>query len=94
MNGTNGDLADYRGYFQLEGDIGNPEGLDLHGRYRHGEEGATWQFDLSYPLDKIPALEGFLDLFLHLQYSSGYSEQMLEYDKREDVIRLGFSLVR
>ena len=91
---TNGDLSDYRGYFELESDIGDPEGLGLRSYYRHGNEGATWQFDLSYPLDKIPALEGFLDIFLHLQYYSGYSEQMLEYSKREDVIRLGFSLVR
>ena len=93
-NATNGDLADYRGYFDLEATIGFPEGLALDTHFRHGREGSTWQLDLSYPLDQIAGLVGLPDIYLHVRFYSGYSEQMLEYDQREDVILVGFSLVR
>lgn len=93
-NDTNPDLADFRGYFDLETKIGHARGLVLENHYRHGRKGGTWQFDLSYPLDRIPFLEGLLDMYLHAQFFSGYSDNLLEYNQREDVFRLGFSLVR
>lgn len=93
-NDTNGDLSDYRGYFDLETSIGDPTGLALRSHYRHGEKGGTIRLDLSYPLDQIPLFRGFLDLYLYARYHSGYSEQMLEYSQREDVFSLGFALVR
>lgn len=91
---TNPDLADYRGYVDLSAGIGSPEGLALDTHLRHGRKGTTWQMDLSYPLDQIPGLEGLLDIYLHVRFYSGFSEQMLEYDQKEDVILFGFSLVR
>ncbi|WDP92223.1 MAG: phospholipase A [Desulfobacter sp.] len=91
---SNGDLADYRGYFDIENKIGDPQGFVLENHFRQGRKGGTWQFDLSYPLDRIPWFRGFVDMYLHAQYVTGYSDQLLIYDQREDIIRLGFSLVR
>jgi len=91
---TNGDLADYRGYFDLENKMGDPLGLVFENHFRHGKKGSSWQFDFSYPLNRIPWLKGFLDMYIHAQYFTGYSDQLLKYNQREDVIRLGFSLVR
>jgi outer membrane phospholipase A len=91
---TNPDLSDYRGYFDIEAKIGKPLGLGLETHYRHGKKGATWQFDLSYPINRLPLLSGILDVYLHAQYFSGYAENLLTYDQRTDVFRLGFSIVR
>ncbi len=93
-NDTNPDLEEYRGYFDLEAKIGNPKGLALGTLYRQGKKGITWQGDLSYPINQLPLLNGFLDVYLHAQYFSGYAENLLEYNQRNDVFRLGFSIVR
>lgn len=91
---TNGDLADYRGYFDLETTIGHSYGLALTSHYRHGEEGPTIQLDLSYPMNRIPYLKRLLNVYVYARYSSGYSEQMLKYDRREDIFCLGLALTR
>ncbi len=91
---NNGDLADYRGYFDLESRIGDPDGLALGSNFRHGRKGSSLQFDLSYPLNQIPGFKGMLDMYLHVQYYTGYAEQLLAYKQREDIFRIGFSLVR
>jgi len=91
---TNPDLADYRGYFDIEAKIGDPFGLALETHFRHGKKGGTWQFDLSYPINRMPFLSGILDVYLHAQYFSGYAESLIQYDQRSDVFRLGFSIVR
>ena len=91
---TNPDLADYRGYFDIEAKIGTPLGLALETHYRHGKKGPTLQLDLSYPMNRLPFLNGLLDVYLHAQYFTGYAENLLEYDQRADVFRLGFSIVR
>ena len=93
-NDTNGDLADYRGYVDIESEFGDPKGFALGSHLRWGKEGESWQVDLSYPLNRIPGLEGMLDVYVHAQYYTGYSEQLLIYDRKEDIFRLGFSLVR
>ena len=91
---NNGDLADFRGYFDLAARIGNPDGVALGSHFRHGRRGSSWQVDLSYPLNQIPGFKGMLDMYLHAQYYNGFSEQLLEYKQREDIFRIGFSLVR
>jgi phospholipase A1 len=93
-NTTNPDLSDYRGYFDIETKIGNPLGLALGTNFRYGKKGATWQLDLTYPINQMPLLNGILDVYLHAQYFSGYAENLLEYNKRDDIFRLGFSIVR
>ncbi|MBA3011366.1 MAG: hypothetical protein FP812_14185 [Desulfobacula sp.] len=91
---TNPDLSDYRGYFDIETKIGTPLGLAFETHYRHGKKGPSWQLDMSYPINQLPFLNGILDVYLHAQYFGGYAENLLEYDKRDDIFRLGFSIVR
>lgn len=93
-NRKNPHMADYRGYFDLETRMGDPGGLILENHFGHGSKGGNWKLDLSCPLARLPWLQCDFDLYLHLQYISGYSEQLLRYDRREDVFRIGFSLIR
>ncbi len=88
----NPDLADYRGYFQLETSVGSPDGLVLSTLFRPAEKGNTFQADLSYPLNRI--LGDRFNLFLHAQFYTGYAETLLHYDQRCDIFRLGVSIVR
>jgi outer membrane phospholipase A len=89
---TNGDLADYRGYVDLEVGIFDPEGVALKSHLRWADEGSALQLDLTYPMTRL--LGKSLNVFLHAQYYSGYAETLLDYDQRQDVFRLGFSIVR
>jgi outer membrane phospholipase A len=45
-------------------------------------------------MNQLPFLSGILDVYLHAQFFSGYAENLLSYDQRDDVFRLGFSIVR
>lgn len=89
---TNPDIEDYRGYYELETKIGNPESFVLAGLFRNGDEGSSYQLDLSYPLSKL--LGGSLNIFLHAQYYNGYAETLLHYTEKDDAFRLGISIVR
>ncbi len=89
---NNGDLADYRGYFDLETGILDPEGLALNSHLWWGDAGASVQLDLSYPMGRL--FRRSLNFYLQAQYFSGYAETLLHYDRRQDVFRLGFSIVR
>ncbi|WP_155324307.1 phospholipase A [Desulfosarcina ovata] len=89
---TNADLKDYRGYFDLATEIIDPDGLALESHLWWADKGATLQLDLSYPMPRLLPLS--LSLYLHAQYFSGYAETLLHYDQRQDVFRLGFSIVR
>ncbi|MDL2274799.1 phospholipase A [Desulfosarcina sp. OttesenSCG-928-G10] len=88
----NGDLDAYRGYFVLNTTLADPEGLALESHFRWADKGPSVQLDLTYPMTRI--LPGSLNLYLHAQYFSGYGETLLHYNERDDVIRLGFALVR
>ena len=91
-NETNPDLYKYRGYFNFQAKIGSPEGFVLDTNTRWGEEGPSFQTDLSYPLTSL--FKNRLNLYLHLQYFNGYAERLVEYQKKEEILRLGFSLTR
>ncbi|MCP3940458.1 MAG: hypothetical protein GY710_03125 [Desulfobacteraceae bacterium] len=91
-NATNGDLDKYRGYFNFQAKVGNPEGFVLDTNTRWAEKGPSFQADLSYPLTSF--FKNKLNLYLHLQYFNGYGEQLAEYQKKEEILRLGFSLIR
>lgn len=91
-NDTNPDLYKYRGYFNLLAKIGDPDGLVLETNTRWAEEGPSLQADLSYPLTSL--FQNKLNLYLHLQYFNGYAERLVEYQKKEEILRLGFSLIR
>jgi outer membrane phospholipase A len=89
---TNKDLEDYRGYVDLEVAIVDPEGVALKSHLWWADEGGSLQLDLTYPMTRL--LGKSLNFYLHAQYFSGYAETLLHYDQRQDVFRLGFSIVR
>ena len=89
---TNGDIDDYKGYFDLQVDIVDPEGVSLNSHLWWAKEGPTVQLDLTYPMTALVG-KG-LNFYLHAQYFSGYAETLLHYTERKDVFRLGFSIVR
>ena len=89
---TNEDLEDYRGYVDLEAAIVDPEGAALKSHLWWADEGSSLQLDLTYPMTRL--LGKSLNFYLHAQYFSGYAETLLHYDRRQDVFRLGFSIVR
>lgn len=92
--GLNPDIKRYRGFADIRFVVGMRDGLQLAtvGRVGdHGDRGSA-QFDLTYPLTKI--FNGNTDLCLDAQYFNGYGESLLSYNKRTQVFRVGFSLVR
>jgi outer membrane phospholipase A len=89
---TNEDLEDYRGYVDLEVAIADPEGVALRSHLWLADEGSSLQLDLTYPMTRLFGKS--LNFYLHAQYYSGYAETLLHYDQRQDVFRLGFSIVR
>ncbi len=89
---TNPDLEKYRGYYDLEAKIGNPDSIALAGNFRNGDKGSTYQLDLSYPLSQL--FGGSLDMYIHAQYFNGYAETLLDYNNKSDAFRLGISIVR
>jgi phospholipase A1 len=89
---NNGDLADYRGYFDLETGIMDPEGLSLNSHLWWATEGASVQLDLTYPMNRL--LGKSLNFYLQAQYFSGYAETLIHYNERHDAFRLGFAIVR
>ena len=90
--GSNPDLWAYRGYFDLELSIIDPEGLALDSRLWWAEKGATVQLDLTYPMTRLLGRD--LNLYLQAQYFNGYAETLLHYNTRHNAFRLGFAIVR
>jgi outer membrane phospholipase A len=91
----NPDIADYRGYVDLELAWKDPDGWKLSAMLRKGMESSygSVQVDASYPLDKI--FKGSFDAFVHLQYFNGWGESLLSYNhKLPAQFRLGIMLVR
>jgi outer membrane phospholipase A len=89
---NNGDLADYRGYVDLEAGIIDPEGVALNSHLWWAKEGASVQMDLTYPMTRL--LGKSLNFYLQAQYFSGYAETLIRYNQRQDAFRLGFAIVR
>ncbi len=89
---NNADLADYRGYFDLEVGLMDPEGIVLNSHLWWAREGPSVQLDLTYPMTRL--LGKSLNFYLQAQYFSGYAETLLHFDERHDAFRLGFAIVR
>lgn len=89
---NNADLADYRGYFDLEVGIMNPEGIALNSHLWWARKGASVQLDLTYPMSRL--LGKSLNFYMQAQYFSGYAETLIHYNERHDAFRLGFAIVR
>lgn len=89
---TNEDLDDYRGNVDLEVAVVDLEGVALNSHLWWAKEGISLQLDLTYPMTRLFGKS--LNFYLQGQYFSGYTETLLHYDRRQDVFRLGFSIVR
>jgi phospholipase A1 len=89
---NNGDLADYRGYFDLEAGIMDPDGIALMTHLWWARKGASVQLDLTYPMTRL--LGKSLNFYVQAQYFSGYADTLIHYNERHDAFRLGFSIVR
>ncbi|MFH1061357.1 MAG: phospholipase A [Candidatus Omnitrophota bacterium] len=89
---NNQDLKDYRGYFELGLKAGREDRLMVESHFRPAREGNSWEFDLTYPIQKYFANN--IGVYLHLQYVNSLAENMLNYEDRTEAVRLGVSLVR
>ncbi|MFH0782270.1 MAG: phospholipase A [Pseudomonadota bacterium] len=89
---NNSDLAEYRGYFELETVVGKAHGLMLSTALQFAEKGVSLQTDLTYPLHRL--FNDSLDLFLLVQYTNELAESLIDYREREETLRIGFSLTR
>jgi len=89
---TNPDLSDFIGYFDLQAEIVNPDGLALNTHLWWGKKGATVQLDLTYPMTRL--LTKSLNLYLQAQYFGGYAETLINYNERNNAFRLGVAIVR
>lgn len=90
----NPDIADYRGHFDVRATLGWPDNVQLSALARVGDgfDHGSAMLDLTYPL--FGASGRGLSLYLHAQYFTGYGESLLEYNRRSDAIRFGFSIYR
>lgn len=88
----NADLADYRGYFQLDVALGKADSLVMISTWRWAKEGGSVQVDLSYPASHY--LSDNINIYLHFQYVNALAESMLNYQERTEAFRLGISFVR
>jgi outer membrane phospholipase A len=83
----NGDLADYRGYFELEAKAGKADNLVFSGTLRWAREGASGQLDLTYPVHQYLS-------YLHAEYVNALAESLLNFRERTEAFRLGISFIR
>jgi len=88
----NPDIADYKGYFDLELKFGKPDSLELRSNLRQGSEGGSVQIDFTYPF-RILTFGNFNGYF-QAQYFSGYGETLLLYNQKDSQFRVGFALYR
>lgn len=90
----NPNIGDYRGHASLFASIGNPEGFMLSSELRGGITSGKGnvRVDASYPLNALSFSN--LDLYLYVQLYSGYGEDLLDYDKKDTQVRIGFGFVR
>jgi outer membrane phospholipase A len=90
----NPDISDYRGYCDFGLTVGWKAGFQAAaiGRIGSSGENGSIQIDLTYPLRALG--EGNFDLFLQVQWFSGYGESLITYDQYTDALRVGVGLVR
>lgn len=91
---NNTDIEEFRGYCDLRISTGWADGFQASalGRLGAGGEHGSMQFDLTYPLRAIG--DGNFDLYLQMQWFSGYGESLITYDEYTDSLRIGLGLVR
>ena len=89
---NNSDIADYRGYFELETAVGKAHDYMLTTALRFAQEGTSFQADFTYPLHRLFA--DSLDLYLVIQYVNSLAEDLIDYRERTETVSFGFALTR
>jgi len=89
---NNADLPDYRGHFDIEFKAGKADDMVGSLAFRFAEKGISAQIDLTYPLHRI--YSKLAGIYLHVQYSDSLAESLLNYQERNQTVRLGFAFVR
>ena len=89
---TNADLPDYRGYFDLGAKFGLAESFEVGSQFRWADEGMSFQFDFSYPLNNL--FGDALDIYFYAQYTNALAESLLDFEDRTQSFRLGLALIR
>jgi len=89
---TNEDLADYRGYFELEVKTGKFDNFVMSTTLRSAKKGNSVKVDLTYPLDRY--IFENLSMHLHMQYTNSLAESLLHYQERTRALRIGFTIIR
>ncbi len=90
----NPDISEYRGFCDLRVSAGWSDGFQAAATGRLGSEGdrGSIQIDLTYPLRALG--DGNFDMYLQLQWFSGYGESLITYDEYTDALRFGIGFVR
>ncbi|PZU08618.1 phospholipase A [Sphingomonas sp.] len=90
----NEDIERYRGHTGLYAAFGEDDGLrlSLTSRFAFGSGKGAVDGTLSYPLPKMWASGP--QLYLIAQGFTGYGESLLDYDRRQTRLRLGFGITR
>lgn len=89
---TNGDFADYRGYFELETRVGKAHSLMFTTTLRFAAEGTSFETNATFPIHRF--FKNNLDLYLQIQYTNSLAENLIDYQERNEALRIGLSLVR
>jgi len=88
----NSDIADYRGYFDVDLKMGKRDGLMLSSQFGWAEEGGSVYVNMTYPVGK--SLFNNINIYLHMQYANALAESLLYYPERTETFRAGVSFVR
>lgn len=89
---TNGDLPDYRGYFELEVKAGKADSLVVGAALGWARQGGSLCLDATYPVHRN--LSDNLAIYLYVQYVSKLAESLLNFRDRTEALRLGISFLR
>lgn len=93
VDNNNPDMHQYRGYVDLDVAYGTSDGWQLAGTLRKGTKAdyGSAELQFTYPVAKVWAGAGgyfYADLF------SGYGENLLDYNKHSNQVRVGYSITR
>jgi outer membrane phospholipase A len=88
----NADIADYRGYGELQLAFGKNDSIQLGVSTRLGTSGkGSFQVDITQPV-RVPVIN--LQTYLQLQYFDGYGESLRTYNQKSSIWRLGLAFAR
>ena len=90
----NPDIKRYRGNTGLFLEIDDADGLRLSTETRYSVQSgrASLNAELTYPFDRI--IDTSLNLYLIGQFFTGYGETLLDYNRQDTRVRVGFAIVR